>query len=62
MRELESSMSRMGQQHDVTMELIETWRNNKEAVSSVGLLCLASLFGADAAPFMSAGGRRQTLG
>lgn len=30
-RELEGLMARMGQQHDVTMELVETWRNNKEA-------------------------------
>lgn len=47
-RELESSMSRMGQQHDVTMELIETWRSNKEAVSAFGLACSASLFCANA--------------
>lgn len=32
-RELESSMARMGEQHDITMELVETWRNQKETVS-----------------------------
>lgn len=33
-RELESSMSRMGAQHDVNMELIGTFRHQKETVSA----------------------------
>lgn len=33
-RELESSMARMGAQHDVNMELIATFRHQKETVSA----------------------------
>lgn len=33
-RELESSMARMGAQHDVNMELIGTFRHQKETVSA----------------------------
>lgn len=33
-RELESSMSRMGAQQDVNMELIDTFRQQKECVSA----------------------------
>lgn len=32
-RELEGSMARMGAQHDVNMELIDTFRHQKETVS-----------------------------
>lgn len=32
-RELENSMARMGAQHDVNMELIDTFRHQKETVS-----------------------------
>lgn len=34
-RELESSMARMGAQQDVNMELIDTFRHQKEAVRAM---------------------------
>lgn len=45
MRELESSMSRMGAQQDVNMELIDTFRQQKECVSAASsVVILASWF------------------
>lgn len=42
-RELESSMARMGAQHDVNMELIDTFRHQKETASLRAYLFLVPL-------------------